>query len=39
MVKYSFAGHDTFHCRNYWLKKGLDHIWNGKRFNDANNRL
>lgn len=34
MVSYSFAGHDTFHCRNYWIKKGLDHIWNGNRFND-----
>lgn len=34
MVKYSFAGHETFHCRNYWLKKGLDHLWSNKKFND-----
>ena len=34
MFKYSFSGHDTFHCRNYWLKKGLDHLWDGQSFND-----
>ena len=34
MIKLSFAGHETFHCRNYWLKKGLDHIWSGQQFND-----
>jgi len=34
MFKYSFSGHDTFYCRNYWLKKGLDHLWNGQIFND-----
>lgn len=34
MIRYSFSGHDTFYCRNYWLKKGLDHVWKGKRFND-----
>ncbi len=34
MGKYTFAGHETFHCRNYWLKKGLDHIWDNNRFND-----
>ena len=34
MSKYTFTGHETFHCRNYWLKKGLDHIWEGNRFND-----
>lgn len=35
MVKLSFSGHETFHCRNYWLKKGLDHIWSGQQFNDT----
>lgn len=35
MIKLSFAGHETFHCRNYWLKKGLDHIWSGQQFNDS----
>ncbi len=34
MIKLSFSGHETFHCRNYWLKKGLDHIWSGQQFND-----
>lgn len=29
-----FTGHDTFHCRNYWLKKGLDLLWNGGRFDE-----
>lgn len=33
-MAYSFAGHETFTCRNYWLKKGLDHIWSGKPFNN-----
>ena len=31
---YSFAGHETFTCRNYWLKKGLDHVWSGGSFNN-----
>ena len=29
-----FTGHETFYCRNYWLKKGLDLLWNGKKFNE-----
>jgi len=29
---YSFSGHETFTCRNYWLKKGLDHVWSGGSF-------
>lgn len=29
-----FTGHETFGCRHYWLKKGLDHVWNGKNFDD-----
>lgn len=33
MQKLIFTGHDTFHCRNYWLKKGLDHIWANQKFN------
>jgi len=32
---YSFAGHETFTCRNYWLKKGLDHVWSGGNFTNA----
>jgi hypothetical protein len=33
-MRYSFAGHETFTCKNYWLKKGYDHISEGKKFND-----
>jgi len=29
-----FTGHDTFHCRQFWLKKGFDHINEGRVFND-----
>lgn len=32
---YTFAGHETFTCRNYWLKKGLDHVWSGGSFNNT----
>ena len=34
MTKLSFSGHDSFHCRQYWLKKGVDHYTAGKKFND-----
>jgi hypothetical protein len=30
-----FQGHDTFLCRNNWLKKGYDFIQAGGNFNDA----
>lgn len=33
--KLSFSGHDTFHCRHLWLKKGYDFIQNGKKFTDV----
>lgn len=32
--KLSFTGHDTFHCRNFWLKKGYDFVTTGGKFND-----
>lgn len=32
--KLSFTGHDSFHCRSYWLKKGVDFVQNGEQFND-----
>lgn len=35
-VKYSFSGHDTFHCRHLWLKKGYDFVKKGKNFNEEN---
>jgi len=34
MTTIRFTGHDTFYCRQFWLKKGFDHIKNGKSFND-----
>lgn len=33
-IKFTFSGHDTFHCRHLWLKKGYDFIKNGKKFSD-----
>ncbi|SHM89876.1 DUF4007 family protein [Flavobacterium chilense] len=33
-IKLSFSGHDTFHCRQLWLKKGYDFIKNGNKFTD-----
>ncbi len=33
-VKYTFSGHDSFQCRQLWLKKGYDYIREGKSFND-----
>ncbi|AMJ67544.1 DUF4007 family protein [Hymenobacter sp. PAMC 26628] len=30
-----FQGHDTFLCRNSWLKKGYDFVQEGGGFNDA----
>jgi hypothetical protein len=29
-----FSGHESFQCRNLWLKKGYDFILKGKSFND-----
>lgn len=33
-MSYTFAGHESFTCRHYWLKKGLDHVWSGKKFDN-----
>jgi hypothetical protein len=33
-TKYTFSGHETFACRNLWLKKGYDYIVSGKSFRD-----
>lgn len=33
-TKLTFSGHDTFHCRQLWLKKGYDFIKNGNKFTD-----
>ena len=33
---YKFSGHETFHCRPIWLKKGFDFAKSGMLFNDEN---
>ena len=33
-VKVSFSGHDTFHCRHLWLKKGYEFVKEGNKFSD-----
>ena len=33
-IKYTFSGHDSFQCRQLWLKKGYDYILSKKSFND-----
>ena len=34
MSKYTFAGHQTFACKQYWLKKGIDYLKEGRKFTD-----
>ncbi len=34
ILKYTFSGHDSFQCRQLWLKKGYDYVQEGKNFND-----
>lgn len=36
MAKYIFSGHETFHCKSFWLKKGYDYINQGHLFTDEN---
>lgn len=33
-IKYTFSGHDSFQCRQLWLKKGYDYVVESKSFND-----
>lgn len=33
-MKYTFSGHETFQCKNMWLKKGYDFVKAGNSFND-----
>ncbi|KOY84529.1 hypothetical protein AD998_20255 [bacterium 336/3] len=33
-MKYIFSGHDSFQCRQLWLKKGYDFVIEGRNFND-----
>lgn len=30
----TFSGHETFHCRHFWLKKGYDFLLKNNRFSD-----
>ena len=32
--KATFSGHETFHCKGLWLKKGYDFVKEGHSFND-----
>ena len=32
-IKYTFSRHDSFHCRQLWLKKGFDFVQEGQSFN------
>ena len=34
MGELRFSGHESFQCRNLWLKKGYDYSKSGKDFND-----
>jgi hypothetical protein len=34
-TKYIFSGHESFECRQFWLKKGYDHVSNKEKFDDA----
>lgn len=36
MQTLTFSGHDTFHCRQFWLKKAFDFVHVGGNFNDIN---
>ena len=35
MSRYSFSGHESFHCKSLWLKKGYDYLLDGNSFTDA----
>lgn len=34
MGKLNLSGHETFHCRHLWLKKGYDFVLGNKKFSD-----
>jgi len=36
ITKFTFSGHDSFHCRQLWLKKGFDFVEERRNFNDEN---
>lgn len=37
MTDFRFAGHETFHCRQQWLYKGLNHLLHTPKFDSAPN--
>src|SRR5690554_6712558 len=37
--KLTFTGHDTFHCRSFWLKKGVDFLEDNGDFGAENSVL
>lgn len=34
-IKYTFSGHDSFQCKDLWLKKGYDFVIENKIFSDS----
>lgn len=35
MQKLTFSGHETFTCKQFWLKKGYDFLKKNKKFSSA----
>lgn len=35
MQQFSFSGHETFVCKQFWLKKGYDFVRQEKKFSDS----
>lgn len=35
IIKYTFSGHDSFQCKDLWLKKGYDFVSDNKMFSDT----
>lgn len=35
MSRYSFSGHESFHCKSLWLKKGYDYLLDGNSFTNV----
>lgn len=35
MSRYSFSGHESFHCKSLWLRKGYDYLLDGNSFTDV----
>jgi Protein of unknown function (DUF4007) len=33
-IKFTFSGHESFQCRQLWLKKGYDFVNKENSFND-----